>query len=602
MKRLISSLNALFKRRQACLNSIKPLRSFTLITLCFAFYAPISHATDTPTFNALKNHPSPYLAMHAQDPVNWLDWSQDALKEAQIKNKPILISSGYFACHWCHVMQQENYLDLAAAKQMNQGFISVKLDRELHPDLDRYLIEFARQLTGRAGWPQHVVLTPQGYPFAAFGYLPNQNYLTTLKNIQQSWQTQSQNIESLAQQATKATQPKATSVLRPADFQTQLLQALTQNLDDLSGGLKGTSKFPESPLLIALLSFTSLPENIEEWLRFTLEQMQNQHLQDHVNGGFYRYTVDPEWQIPHFEKMGYDNALLAQIYFQAGQKFERADFIQTGKQTLSYMEEHLFDADLGLFASSQSALDLSGAEGGDYLFSKAQLEKKLSNKAFNYLKKAWRLDQIPPYDLGWHPLPTKQFWPQIKAALKTPVANIPRDSKHILSWNGLALSAYASAYQATQEPLYLQKANALAEQLSKLINSPNAPRAIDHKKAAIGLATLEDYAYIIRGLQDLNTVDHTQLTSDRLQTLNQTTQRLFLNAVGWQTNQDFLLPGQNRQAALMDDDIPSATAILECATADKGLTRNPLFNEALQQAPLTYSSYLQVLKCQNAHN
>ena len=580
--------------------------SSLIVALCISLYSSLTFATVNSQFNALKNHPSPYLDMHAQDPVKWLDWSKTVLQQAQKQNKPILISSGYFACHWCHVMQQENYLDSAAAEKMNQGFISVKLDRELHPDLDRYMIEFARQLTGRAGWPQHVVLTPEGYPFAAFGYLPNQNYLATLTNIQQSWQKQSANIKALAEQATQSAQTKSLTPIRPADFQQRLLTTLEQRIDDLSGGLKGTSKFPESPLILALLQLKSstnphsaLPETINDWLELTLEQMQNQHLKDHVNGGFYRYTVDPEWQIPHFEKMGYDNAQLANIYFQAGKAFKRADFTETAKQTLRYMEEHLFDNDIGLFASSQSALDKNGVEGADYLFNKIELQKRLSKTAFNTVAKAWQLDRVPPYDLGWHPLPTEQFWPEIKAALKTPVATIPRDSKHILSWNGLALSAYVSAYKTTQEPAYLQKSTALAEKLTVLIRQENAPRAIDPKQAPIGLATLEDYAYIIKGLQDLNSTNHTPVISKHLKTLNKTVQTLFLNENGWQTNQAFLLPGQSHQTTLMDDDLPSATALLECATPDQGIARNKLFAQALQDTPLAFPSYLQVLQCQN---
>jgi len=584
--------------QQACSPLLSRFAKLFLMALCLNAYSSLGYSAQTHNGNALKNHPSPYLAMHAQDPVNWLDWSADVLQQAQTLNKPILISSGYFACHWCHVMQQENYLDPVAAQSMNQHFISVKIDRELHPDLDRYLIEFARQLTGRAGWPQHVILTPKGYPFATFGYLPNSNFRTTLENIQQSWQNQPQTIASLAQKATQNAPQKTAATIRPADFEVALLQSLEQNMDDLSGGLQGSSKFPESPLLISLLALKSLSENQQAWLELTLEQMQNQHLQDHVNGGFYRYTVDPEWQTPHFEKMGYDNALLAQIYFQAGKRFNRNDFIATANQTLGYMEAHLFNANLGLFASSQSALDSQGIEGGDYLFSKMQLQKRLSESAFNTVKQAWKLHQNPPYDLGWHPLPTNQFWPEIKAALTTPIPNIPKDSKHILSWNGLALSAYASAYQTTQNKTYLLKANALAERLITLINKTDAPRAIDENQVAIGSATLEDYAYIIRGLQDLNRTDKQESTSQTLKALNQTTQKLFLNQAGWQTNQTFLLPGQTRQVGLIDSDLPSATAILECATTHQGFSRTSRLSKSLLQTPLTYPSYLQVIKCQ----
>ncbi len=535
--------------------------------------------------------------MHADDPVHWQDWSPQILKLAQASNKPILISSGYFACHWCHVMQQENYQHKPAAGLMNQHFISVKLDRELNPDLDRYLIEFSRQLTGRAGWPQHVVLTPQGYPFSAFGYLPNDQYQTTLNNIHQAWSKRPQQIKQLAKSASMQRQTTHSQVLSPNEFSRAFFAQLESQMDDLSGGLKGSSKFPLTPMLLALLKQPKLNDTQQDWLELTLEQMQDQHLQDHINGGFYRYTVDPEWQIPHFEKMGYDNALLAQAYFIAGDKMQRQDFIQTAQQTLSYMEQHLFTPALGLFASSQSALDQQGLEGGPYLLNRQQLQQKLSKPVFDYIKQSWQLDSPPPYELGWHPSVTEQHWPQIKQALQTPVKQIPKDKKHILSWNGLALSAYVSGYKVTRNPKYLQRAQQLASTLIALLKHNKAPRALTVDGQRIGLATLEDYAYIIHGLDALQQASATASLSKTIQALNSSAQQLFLSPQGWQESQQLRLPGQSRQAALMDDAIPSASALLECLTEDQGASRNPLFAAQLLQAPLSYASYLQVIPC-----
>lgn len=501
-------------------------------------------------------------------------------------------------------MQQESYLNATAAEQMNQNFIAVKLDRELHPDLDHYLIEFARSLTGRAGWPQHVVLTPQGYPFAAFGYLPTENYVATLNNIHKGWLQQPANIIKLAKQASATASNKLDQPITANEFQSRLLEAITPRMDDLSGGLTGSHKFPESPLLLTLLQIEALSENQQAWLEFTLEQMQSQHLIDHIHGGFYRYTVDPEWQIPHFEKMGYDNALITQLYFKAGQVFERKDFIETGKQTLRYMETHLYSPKIGLFASSQSALNSAGVEGGDYLFSKQQLKNRLPKPAFKHVTEAWQLNSSPPYEEGWHPMPTANYWHEIKNALQTPVTEIPKDRKHILSWNGLALSAYATAYQVTGETVYLTHASSLAKRLTHLVQQPKAPRAIDNLSTPIGLATLEDYAYIIRGLtslkQALQPNDNSAIknaTNQALQQLNSTAQTLFLNESGWQTNQTFSLPAQNREAALMDDAVPSASAILECAVTDSLMARNQLFSRNLRQTPLSYPSYLSALRC-----
>ncbi|MEA3404256.1 MAG: DUF255 domain-containing protein [Pseudomonadota bacterium] len=606
---ILQTLHPLIRNKNQIQNRInKPFRStlsywtglfsmkvFLLLALSLAFFTNNLFAAKQ---NNLINHPSPYLAMHGNDPVDWQDWSAKILKFAQDSNKPILISSGYFACHWCHVMQKENYKESAAADLMNQHFVSVKLDREMHSDLDSYLLEFARQLTGRAGWPQHVVLTPQGYPFAAFGYLPNQQYQSTLVNINQAWQKQANQIMQMAQQATLQTSIKPSRPINYDEFRTALLNQLENNLDDLSGGLQGSSKFPKTPLLLALLEISPLSETQQAWLELTFEQMQNEHLQDHINGGFYRYTVDPEWQIPHFEKMGYDNALLAQAYFVAGHKFKRTDFIQTGQATLAYMEQHLFNPEQGLFTSSQSALDHSGNEGGPYLFTKQQLENKLQPDTFNYLIQNWQLNQTPPYELGWHPSPTDQYWEEIKLALNTPVENIPRDSKHILSWNGLALSAYAHAYQSTQKTVYLKKANALSEQLIKLLQQASPPRALDKNGQNMGLATLEDFAYILKGLKDLNNSAPNTNRQQLIVDLNKTAQKLFLNPLGWQTNQQPLLPGQTRQASLIDDATPSASALLECATSESESSRNSLFAQNLRQHPLSYPSYLQVLQCQ----
>ncbi|MDG6774535.1 DUF255 domain-containing protein [Thiomicrorhabdus sp. ZW0627] len=560
-----------------------------------------SQTSDTSNLssNLLLKHPSPYLAMHAKDPVHWQVWRSETLKQAQRLNRPILISSGYFACHWCHVMQKENYQELQAAELMNRLVIPVKIDRELTPDLDDYLIDFSRRVTGKAGWPLHVVLTPEGYPFAAFGYLPNKEFKNTLIQIDRLWNSQQTKIRSLAKQSMPGHTGKATKAISLNEFQLHFNHHLEQSMDDLSGGLKGSHKFPQAPLLLALLHQKTITETQQAWLELTLNQMQSQHLIDHINGGFYRYTVDPEWQTPHFEKMGYDNALLANVYFEAGRQFQNLNYLQTGEATLNYMERHLYTPDTGLFKSSQSALDKQGREGGDYLFSKQQLQQRLPKAAFMEVEKEWGLDHPAPYELGWHPIPTQKYWPEIQPALKPPVQSIPSDDKHILSWNGLALSAYASAYHATQKKTYLNKGKQLAERLTALLIQPDPPRAITTQSQPVGLAKLEDYAYIIEGLRNLNQFMQDPKLRQTILDLTEKTSKRFLNADGWQTNSDLTLPGQKRIAALKDTATPSPTGLLECLTGSRGRNRNPLFAEQLRQNPLDFATYLKVLECQS---
>lgn len=564
---------------------------------------PPVEAADLANENALYNHPSTYLSMHGQDPVHWNLWSRQVLEQSQKRNKPILVSSGYFACHWCHVMQQENYHDPEAARLINQGFIPVKIDRELNTDLDTYLIEFSQRLTGRAGWPQHVLITPEGYPFAAFGYLPNPDFKRFLQKAKQLWRNQNQEIRKTALAAANsvrsAHQPTQTEIDKKA-LLSVFTQTLEKNIDDFSGGLKGSHKFPNTPLMLSLLKtpdFTEKEPVLNEWLQLTLDKMREEHLIDHIHGGFFRYTVDPEWQIPHFEKMTYDNAQLATLYFLGSQAWQRSEYLQTAEETLGYLKTHLFNPQTGLFISSQSALDRQGNEGGSYLYSRQQLKARLDQKAYRTAKKAWQLDQAAPFFLGWLPKPTSEAWPSIRQALKKPVSSIPSDRKAVLSWNGLALSAFLTGYQVTEKPAYLKTAKRLASRLLSLLEAPSPPRALSAEGKPIGQAMLEDYAYILQALIQFQELEFMPERQHRIERLANTALSRFLSPVGWQSNRHFLLPGQKRRIALTDQAQPSPTAVMECLTPDSGRSRIKHIESLFRQNPLDYASYLNVFRC-----
>ncbi|MDG6778899.1 DUF255 domain-containing protein [Thiomicrorhabdus sp. zzn3] len=547
--------------------------------------------------NQLAHHPSPYLAMHAKDPVHWQTWSESILTKAQQLKRPILISSGYFACHWCHVMQQENYQDQQIADLMNRFLVSVKLDRELHSELDHYLIEFARQLTGRAGWPQHVILTADGYPFAAFGYLSKNDFMLTLQRLANVWKAQSQEIGQLARQAAEQAGQQGLYAISWPEFQTQFHKTLQHSMDEFSGGLKGTQKFPESALLLALIQQSALSETEQAWLKLTLDQMQSQHLFDHIHGGFYRYTVDPEWQTPHFEKMAYDNALLARLYLLAYEKWQHRDYLDTALQTLDYLHNHLFDQKTGLYKGSQSALDFEGREGGSYLFNAQQLQQRLSPTAFDLVKEAWHLDHPAPYELGWHPRPTNRLWPQIRRALQHPPKAIPADDKALLGWNGLILSALAEAYRITQQAHYLQQANALAEQLVFWLQQPAPPRAVTSDKHAIGQAGLEDFAYVVQGLQALNRLTQTSEYTNTIAMLTADAQKRFHSVSGWQQSGSFQLPGQDHKFLLPDSALPSAGALIDCSVQPKAELLKFTNQDLQTHSFLDYASYLMLPWC-----
>ncbi|WP_024851981.1 thioredoxin domain-containing protein [Hydrogenovibrio kuenenii] len=573
-----------------------------LLTLFLIFLSSNSVQASTLSSNDLANNPSLYLAMHAKDPVHWQSWQASVLKQAQKTNRIIMISSGYFSCHWCHVMQRENYQNRKVATYLNQHFISVKIDRELMPDLDRYLIAFAKKASGHAGWPEHVFLTPQGYPFFALTYQPHQQFLKTLQRIQRLWRTNPSKIINTAKQSISSKQEhKITNALTKIQFANDFFQSLTDRQDMLSGGLKTENKFPRAPLLLALLSQPNLTEENKYWLMLTLSQMQNLHLRDHINGGFFRYTIDPEWQTPHFEKMLYTQALLAKTYFLAASRFQRHDFSQTAQSTLAYVERHLYNPKSKLFISSESAIDKRGIEGGDYLWTEAELKSALTEKEYKQVSQDWHMDQPAPFvknqqTPAWLPTSTSKNWSRIQRKLMRPMEVIPKDTKSILAWNGLMLSAYAKATKALPNNRhYRQQGTQLAERLISIFKQPNPPRAFSKNNQPMGKANQQDYAFVVQGLKDWQAVTNDSQLTPTIQALRQHAHQHFLTSKGWHYTSSPLLPGQTGNWAIKDDALPSPTAILDCR---KKAALSKVTSQ-VTTSPLDYASYLNHFDCRN---
>ncbi|MGC9386955.1 MAG: thioredoxin domain-containing protein [Hydrogenovibrio sp.] len=551
-------------------------------------------AANSTAASPLNDHPSPYLAMHSDDPVHWQEWQPSVLTTAAAENKLIFLSSGYFACHWCHVMQQENYQNPEIAAYLNRHFINVKIDRELTPDLDRYMIAFAEKAAGHAGWPQHVILTPNGKPFFAFVYQPTDQLRQTLHRVQQLWQTDPQRILQAAQSGlTQPTPPEEAPkfTLNAQTFYRLFHSALQSQMDDFSGGLKGSLKFPKAPILLATLN-SEPDDTLQAWLKLTLDQMQSQHLFDHIHGGFYRYTVDPEWQTPHFEKMLYTQAQLAQVYFKAAEAFERPDYAETAQQTLAYAEQHLWHPETSLFRGSQSALDQNGDDGGAYLWSAAELRSLLTHEQYHEIHQAWSLSASPPYALGWHPKPTQQHWPQIRKRLQAATDDIPTDDKSLLGWNGLMLSAYAAAMQQNPQASqrWQQYAQPLARTLIKWLQQTHPPTALSRDNQPIGRANLQDFAYVIQGLNDWQRVQPAPGRPDEIRLLQAQAEHRFLDGNGWHLSDAPLLPGQMGQWAFPEDALPSPTARLERQPSRLAKTQ-----AQLSAKPLDFASYGQTL-------
>lgn len=545
-----------------------------LIAACAFIWLSATHVFAN---NALTNHPSAYIALHADDPINWHLWGPEAIQLAQEQQKPLFISSGYFACHWCHVMHQENYKDGLVAELLNQHFISVKIDRELLPDLDDYLLNRLRAATGAAGWPLHGILTPEGQLFSGFVYQPRDTLLQTLLHLSHWWREDAERIRALSRPATQANE----ALMSRQALLERLNDQLPDLLDTFEGGINQTQKFPHSPLLLSLLKRGT--DDLDEWLEITLEQMQQEHLRDHVHQGFFRYTVDPNWQEPHFEKMLYDNAQLAELFFIAGQRFQRDDFIATANETLAYVERELFSPITGLAKSSQSAIDEQGIDGGRYIWSRSQLAETLTAEQFAIANQAWQLDGPAPFETGWLPKPiAAPEWSAISEAL----AHRPAitDDKQLLSWNGLLIRSYLHGFLATENPTYYHRMISLADRLQQLLQLPQPPRALNNQGQLVEYATLEDFAYTISALDDMAHYLDDAYWSEQAKTLRARAQQLFFINSQWHTSTQALLPGQSRYFDLIDLATPSSTAIMRCAESQIAYSND--------FQPWQYASYL----------
>ena len=494
-------------------------RFWLVLVLCLSFFPGSVNAL----VNQLSGHPSPYLALHGDDPVAWQDWSPAAVKLAQQEKKLIYISIGYFSCHWCHVMQQQSYKDEQIADLLNSNFIPVKVDRELEPALDARLIEFAQATQGRAGWPLNVFLTPDGHPLYAALYLPPQHFLELLGRLDQLWQADRENLSALAARRSTPTAGPGRPVL-----DAERIEALAQSIvneamalaDTVQGGFGQSNKFPMAPQLVFL--FDQYERNadpeLREFLTLTLNRMAENGMYDHVGDGFFRYATDPGWNTPHFEKMLYDNAQLAALYLRASTLFELPQYAQVARRTLHFMQNEMAD-DAGAMMASFSAVDDQQVEGGYYLWQESELTDLLGIKEKQVIQMAWAMDGPAVFDTGY--LPKKGMGAgEIGAALRVLPSEVnrlvasarsklfaarsqrvlPVDNKRLAGWNGLALTAFAEAARITGDETYKRSAQRIKGYImSELWDGASLKRAVDGGQA-LGRPSLEDYAYVGKGL------------------------------------------------------------------------------------------------------
>jgi uncharacterized protein YyaL (SSP411 family) len=504
-----------------------------------------SDTSKTPAHsNRLATETSPYLLQHAHNPVDWYPWGGEALERARREDRPIFLSIGYAACHWCHVMERESFEDEETAAQLNAGFVPIKVDREERPDLDAIYMDAVQSMTGQGGWPMSMFLTPEGKPFYGGTYFPNRRgmglpaFRDVLSGVLEAWRERRPDVEASAAQlalAVERGQRAPTGRLRPTDIGadpaaepsiTSVLDAATAHLDhsfDPRGGGWGTApKFPQAGAIEFLLREhirTADPRPLGV-ARRALDAMADGGIHDQLGGGFARYATDAVWLVPHFEKMLYDNAQLARVYTHAYQLTRDTRYADVARDTLEFMRRELRTPE-GAFAASLDA-DTNGHEGATYVWDAAEVESLLGDDAALFSAAYgvtphgnWEHHTILSRVADDAALASRFGIAQADVAARLARAREvlherrqgrlqpPRDDKVIASWNGLALGAFADASWGLDEPspdLASVAEEAAAFLLAALRDENGRLKRSWNRGVARDWGTLEDHTHLADGL------------------------------------------------------------------------------------------------------
>ena len=467
--------------------------------------------------NRLSTERSPYLLQHAENPVDWRPWGPEVFEEAKRTDKPVLLSIGYSTCHWCHVMAHESFEDETVAQAVNAAFLPVKVDREERPDVDAVYMAACLAMNGSGGWPLTVLLTPDQKPFWAGTYLPKDQLLHLLRKAARLWREDRAGVLATGDTLTAHLQQEGQA--RPGtpsrELVRQAVSQFAQSYDERWGGFGAAPKFPTPHNLIFLLRYAQLAkeEHAREMALHTLNNMYRGGLFDHVGGGFSRYSTDQHWLVPHFEKMLYDNALLALAYTEAFQHTRCPIYGEITRRTLDYVLREL-SGPQGGFCCGQDA-DSDGVEGKYYALTPDELAQALGG--VDGLRFCQWYGITPEGNFEGKSIPNllgqSQFDqdPEDMAALREQVyayrlsrTALHRDDKVLTAWNGLAMAALARAGLVLDEPWYLDAARQTAEFLAeKLTTSDGRLLARWRDGDAAHPGKLDDYAFLAYGLLEL---------------------------------------------------------------------------------------------------
>ncbi|WP_116245912.1 thioredoxin domain-containing protein [Nocardiopsis sp. FIRDI 009] len=485
--------------------------------------------------NRLSDATSPYLLQHADNPVEWWPWGEEAFAEARRRDVPVLVSVGYAACHWCHVMAHESFEDPATAERMNALFVNVKVDREERPDVDAVYMEATQAMTGQGGWPMTVFATPDGAPFYCGTYFPRDHFQRLLEGVATAWRDRRDELLQQGERVVNALSgPRTLAAAPPPGRQTLDLavRALASDYDHTNGGFGAAPKFPPSMLLSFLtaqhertLSSQTTGEPTPAGLMAggTAVAMARGGIYDQLGGGFARYSVDREWVVPHFEKMLYDNALLLRAYTRMSRRppgsgpaenGEHALLRRVAEETADWMLRDLRTPQGG-FASSLDA-DSEGEEGTYYVWTPAQLREVLDPEDAEFAARVFGVTEEGTFERGASvlrlPRPPADAWrhERVRAALlraRQERVAPDRDDKVVAAWNGLAVAALAEAGVLLERPDLVDAARTAADLVLDVhVRDGRLMRTSRDGRVGTSAGVLEDYADMAEGLLTLHGV------------------------------------------------------------------------------------------------
>lgn len=480
--------------------------------------------------NRLAQASSPYLQQHAENPVDWYEWGNEALDRAKTENKPLIISIGYAACHWCHVMAHESFEDKTIAAYMNGNFVCIKIDREERPDIDQIYMEAAHLITGRGGWPLNAIALPDGRPFYAATYFPPHQWIDVLQQLTEIYQSDFPRVlkaaESISNGINTFPFDKNNSVVEISEkLYHSSFENHVRNIDFSLGGYRKAPKFMLPVGLEFFLQYYYFTKNKKalDAVTVSLDAMARGGIFDQIGGGFARYSTNANWLVPHFEKMLYDNAQLISLYAKAFQVTKNQTYKEIVETTIAFAERELLDPCGGFYSSLDA--DSEHKEGKYYVFTKQELEEILDIEEANIVYKFWNISKNGNWEHGKNIFHFNQKPEEFatennlsidafenilnRARNKIFEARQKRirpatDDKILCSWNALMITAYIDAFRATLNPEYRNKAIRTAKFVAENFTLPDGSLYRVYKNGEVTVsAFLDDYALLANALLGL---------------------------------------------------------------------------------------------------